>query len=127
MRVLTRCTTIRLRSETHQGLVQIGARERIPPAQLMRSAIERFLEGYMDAANGGASSHSSFASTARVSRVCRFDDMMPSNTPKTASQGEDDEEEWCLVYEADSPSGSCSEQPVGEAKRPAGARKEERC
>lgn len=48
MRVLTRATSIRLRSETHQQLQQIAHRERIPPAQLMRSALGAFIDGYLE-------------------------------------------------------------------------------
>ena len=48
MRLLTRTTSIRLRSETHQELQQIADRERITSAQLMRDAIVSFIEGYRE-------------------------------------------------------------------------------
>ena len=48
MRVLTSTTSIRLRSEMYQQLQRIAERERIPVAQLTRSALGELIESYRD-------------------------------------------------------------------------------
>ena len=51
MRVLTRTTSIRLPGVTHQELMQIADRVRVPPSQLMRSAICQLINDYRKSAN----------------------------------------------------------------------------